>query len=148
MEIILLKDLDKVGDKYEIVTVKDGYARNFLIPKKVAVIANDTNLKKLEDIKEKENAEILARLSEFQEIAAQLEGKLLKIGAKTGTSGKIFGSITSIQISQALQEQLNIEVERRKIKIPEEIKVLGQYEAILELHPEVDSKIAFEVVAE
>jgi len=148
MDIILLKDLDKVGDKYQIVTVKDGYGRNFLIPQKIAVIANAANLKKLDEIKAKEEAEIAARLSEFQDLAKQLEGKVLKIGAKSGTSGKIFGSITSVQISNALAEQLNMEVERRKIALPDDIKTLGTYTAVLNLHPEVDSKIDFEVVAD
>lgn len=148
MDIILLKDLDKVGDKYDIVTVKAGYGRNYLIPQKMAVIANKVNLKKLDEIKAKEDAEIAARLSEFQEIAKQLEGKTLSIGAKSGTSGKIFGSITSIQISNALSEQLNLDVERRKIALPEDIKTLGTYTAVLNLHPDVDSKVAFEVVAE
>lgn len=148
MEIILLKDVDKVGDKYEVVTVKNGYGRNYLIPQKVGVIANATNLKKLEDLKAKEDAEIAARLSEFQELADQLKDKTLKIGAKSGTSGKIFGSITTAQIANALAEQLNIEVERRKVALPDEIKTLGTYTAVLNLHPEVDSKIDFEVVAE
>lgn len=148
MDIILLKDLDKVGDKYEIVNVKNGYGRNYLIPQKIAVIANAANLKKLDEIKAKEDAEIAARLSEFQEFAKQLEGKTLKIGAKSGTSGKIFGSITSVQISNALAEQLNMEVERRKIELPTDIKTLGTYTAKLNLHPEVDSNVEFEVVAE
>ncbi len=148
MEIILLKDVDKVGDKYEVVTVKNGYGRNYLIPQKVGVIANATNLKKLDDLKAKEDAEIAARLSEFQELADQLKDKTLKIGAKSGTSGKIFGSITSAQIANALAEQLNIEVERRKVALPDDIKTLGTYTAVLNLHPEVDSKIDFEVVAE
>lgn len=148
MEIILLKDVDKVGDKYEIVTVKNGYGRNYLIPQKIGVIANATNLKKLEDLKAKEDAEIAARLSEFQELADQLKDKTLKIGAKSGTSGKIFGSITSAQLTNALAEQLNIEVERRKVALPDDIKTLGTYTAVLNLHPEVDSKIDFEVVSE
>ena len=148
MEIILLKDVDKVGDKYEIVTVKNGYGRNYLIPQKIGVIANATNLKKLDDLKAKEDAEIAARLSEFQELADQLKDKTLKIGAKSGTSGKIFGSITSAQLTNALAEQLNIEVERRKVALPDDIKTLGTYTAVLNLHPEVDSKIDFEVVAE
>jgi large subunit ribosomal protein L9 len=148
MEIILLKDVDKVGDKYEIVTVKNGYGRNYLIPQKIGVIANATNLKKLDDLKAKEDAEIAARLSEFQELADQLKDKTLKIGAKSGTSGKIFGSITSAQLTNALAEQLNIEVERRKVALPDDIKTLGTYTAVLNLHPEVDSKIDFEVVSE
>lgn len=148
MEIILLKDVDKVGDKHTIVTVKDGYGRNYLIPQRMAVIANDTNRAKLDEILKKEEAAILARLSEFQEIAKQLEGKVLKIGAKAGTSGKIFGSVTAIQIAAALKDQLDLEIERRKIQLPEDVKSLGTYEAVLNLHPEVDSKVAFEVVSE
>jgi len=148
MDIILLKDLDKVGDKYSVVNVKDGYGRNYLIPQKMAVIANATNLKKLDELKAKEEAERAARLSEFQETADQLKGKTLKIGAKSGTSGKIFGSITSIQISNALQDQLGIDVERRRVNLPEDIKTLGTYTAVLDLHPEVQANVEFEVVAE
>ncbi len=148
MDIILLKDLDKVGDKYEVVSVKAGYGRNYLIPQKIAVIANATNLQKLDDLKGKEEAERAARLSEFQEIADQLKGKTLKIGAKSGTSGKIFGSITSIQLASALQEQYGVEIERRRVALPEEIKTLGTYTAILDLHPEVQAPIEFEVIAE
>lgn len=148
MNVILLKDVDKVGDKYEIVSVKPGFGRNYLIPQGVAVIANDTNKKKLEDILAKESAEIEKRLTEFQELAEKLKDKKLTIGAKTGTSGKIFGSITSLQIAQALQEQLEIVIERRMIKIPDEVRTLGEYTAVLDLHPDVDSKIDFEVVAE
>ncbi len=148
MDIILLKDLDKVGDKYDVVTVKDGYGRNYLIPQKMAVIANATNMKKLDDLKAKEEAERAARLSEFQEIADKLKDVTLKIGAKSGTSGKIFGSITSIQIANALQEQQNVEIERRRVKLPEDIKTLGEYTAVLDLHPEVQANVNFEVVSE
>lgn len=147
MEIILLKDIDKVGDKYQVVTVKNGYGRNYLIPQKMAVIANATNMKKLDELMAKEEAERAARLSEFQEMATSLEGKTLKIGAKSGTSGKIFGSITSVQISNALQEQFDLEVERRRITLPE-VKTLGEYTAVLNLHPEVQANVNFEVVAE
>ena len=148
MEIILLKDLDKVGDKHTVVTVKDGYARNFLIPKGLALVANKPNMAKLQKIMQEEEAAVAARLAEFQEVAEKLKGQLLKIGAKAGQSGKIFGSVTSIQIANALKEQLGIEVERRKVELPEDIKTLGTYVARLNLHPEVDSTIEFEVVEE
>jgi large subunit ribosomal protein L9 len=148
MDIILLKDLDKVGDKYQVVKVKDGYGRNYLIPQKMAVIANATNLKKLDDLKAKEEAARAARLSEFQEIADKLKGQTLKIGAKSGTSGKIFGSITSIQISNALQDQMGVEIERRRVNLPEDIKNLGTYTAVLDLHPEVQANVEFEVISE
>ena len=148
MEIILLEDIDKVGDKYDIVKVKDGYGRNFLIPQKMAIIANAANRKRLDDIKSQEAATLAEKLSVFQEIAQQLKGKVLRIGAKSGTSGKIFGSVTNIQIAAALKEQLGIEVERKKVVVPEEAKELGSYTAILNLHPEVDTRVVFEVVSE
>jgi large subunit ribosomal protein L9 len=148
MEIILLEDIDKVGDKYDIVKVKDGYGRNFLIPQKMAIIANAANRKRLDDIKSQEAATLAEKLSVFQEIAEQLKGKVLRIGAKSGTSGKIFGSVTNIQIAAALKEQLGIEVERKKVVVPEEAKELGTYTAILNLHPEVDTRVVFEVVSE
>ncbi len=148
MDIILLQDIEKVGDKHTIVNVKDGYARNYLIPQKMAIIANAANRQKLDELKSKEAAELAARIGEFQEIADRLKGVVVKIGAKAGTSGKIFGSVTNVQIAGALKEQLDIEVDRRKIELPEEIKVLGAYVADLNLHPEVEAKINFEVVAE
>ncbi|MCB0620433.1 MAG: 50S ribosomal protein L9 [Saprospiraceae bacterium] len=148
MEIILLQDIDKVGDKYEIVKVKPGYGRNFLIPKGMAIIANDANRKRLDEYKAKEAAKLAERLAEFQELAGLLKDKVLTIGAKAGTSGKIFGSVTNVQIAAALKEQFDVEVERRKVILPEEIKVLGTYTAQLDLHPEVEINVNFEVVAE
>ena len=148
MDIILLEDIEKVGDKHEVVSVKPGYARNYLIPQGLALVANDTNRGKLDDIKRKAAEELAARKAEFEEIAAKLEGQVLKIGAKAGASGKIFGSVTNVQISAALKDQLDIEVDRRKIKLPEEIKVLGDYTIDLDLHPEVPIKLNFEVVEE
>jgi large subunit ribosomal protein L9 len=145
MEIILLKDIDKVGDKHELVTVKPGYARNYLIPQGMAIVANETNKSKLDDIKRKEQELLAARKAEFEEIAERLSDKVLKIGAKAGTSGKIFGSVTNLQIAAALKEQFDIDVDRRKVNLPEEVKNLGTYTAKLDLHPDVDIKIQFEV---
>jgi large subunit ribosomal protein L9 len=148
MEIILLKDVDKVGDKHTIVTVKDGYGRNYLIPQGMAVIANPTNRKKLDDIIRKEEDMAAARVAEFRDMAAFLKDKMLKIGAKAGTSGKIFGSVTNVQIAAALKDQLDIEIERRKVVLPEDVKELGTYQAKLDLHKEVEVLVNFEVVAE
>lgn len=148
MDIILLDDIEKVGDKHEIVAVKPGYARNYLIPRGLAIVANAANRAKLDEIKRKEAEELAVRKAEFEEIAAKLEGKVLKIGAKAGTSGKIFGSVTNVQISNALKEQFEIDVDRRKIKLVEEIKVLGEYTINLDLHPEVPIILHFEVVEE
>ncbi len=148
MEIILLKEVDKVGYKYELVKVKSGYARNFLIPQGLALIANTTNRKRLAELRRLEAAKESKLLGHYQEIAEKVKGITLKIGAKAGATGKIFGSVTNVQIVQALQEQLQIEIERRKIIIEEEVKELGSYSATLKLHPEVETKVGFEVIQE
>lgn len=148
MEIILLKDIDKVGEKHAVVKVKNGYGRNYLIPKGVAVIANKRNMEWLGELKSKEEADLAKRLGEFQAIATKLADITLKIAAKSGTSGKIFGSVTSVQISQALKDQQGVEVDRRKIEIMEEVKELGNYTAKLMLHPEVEPEVKFEVYSD
>ncbi len=148
MEIILLKDIDKVGEKHTIVTVKNGYARNYLIPQKMALIANTTNRKRLADLERQEEAKEAKMVGVYEEMAKKLEGKTLKIGAKAGTSGKIFGSVTSVQIVAALKEQFDVEILRKKVLLPEEIKNIGSYEMTLRLHTDVQPKMAFEVVEE
>ena len=148
MEIILLKDLDNVGDKHDVVTVKNGYGRNFLIPQKLAVIANPTNLAKLDALKAEEEAKEAARVDEYKQMAEKLEGQTVKIGVKAGTSGKIFGSVTSIQLSQAINDQFGLEVPRKKINMPEDVKEVGTYTAELVLHKEVTTNLDFELVAE
>ena len=148
MDIILLEDVEKLGDKFEVVTVKDGYGRNFLIPQRKALIANDTNMRRLQDYRNREERKREAMLGTFREIADQLKGKSLRIGAKSGTSGKIFGSVTALQISNALKEQFNVDIERKRIEMPDEVKELGTYTAKLNMHRDVDASIDFEVVSE
>jgi len=148
MEVILLKDVDKLGYKHEMVSVKNGYGRNYLIPQGLALIANDTNRRRLEDLKRREASTEAKKLGLYQKMAAKLEGKSLKIGAKAGTSGKIFGSVTNVQIAAALKEQFEVEVERRKIDLPEEVKNLGSYTAVINFHPEVVTTMAIEVAAD
>jgi len=148
MEIILLKDIDTLGDKHDIVKVKPGYGRNYLIPQGLAVNANALNRKKREAIIAEDEAKEAARLDEYKAMAAKLEGQTLRIGVKAGTSGKIFGSVTSVQIAAALKDQLDLDIERKKIHLPEEIKEVGSYTADLNLHKELTAKIAFELVQE
>lgn len=148
MEIILLKEVDKVGYKHEIVSVKPGYARNYLIPKGFALIANASNRKRLEELKRVETAKEAKLVGYYQEIAEKVKDTTLRIGAKAGTSGKIFGSVTNVQIAQILKEQHDVDIERRKIEIKDDVKELGTYSAQLNLHPEVVVDVAFEVVQE
>ncbi|MGB1216581.1 MAG: 50S ribosomal protein L9 [Saprospiraceae bacterium] len=148
MKIILLKDVDNVGYKYDEVNVKNGFGRNYLIPQKLAVIANDTNLAKLKEVTSKIEAENAARVGEFKEMADKISAAVLKIGAKAGTSGKIFGSVTNLQVVQAIKEQLGLDVERRTIHLNEDVKTLGSYTATAKLHKEVEANVSFEVVAD
>jgi large subunit ribosomal protein L9 len=148
MEIILLKDIEKLGDKHDIVKVKPGYGRNYLIPQGLAVNANAVNRKKRELIIAEDDAREAARLDEYKAMAAKLEGQTLKIGVKAGTSGKIFGSVTNVQLAQALKDQFDLDIDRKKIHLPEEVKEVGTYTADLHLHKELTAKVAFELVQE
>ena len=148
MEIILLEEIEKVGEKHEVVKVRDGYGRNYLIPQGLAIIANKTNMAKLEAFRAKEAAEQAAIKGKVEEIAAQLQDVVIKIGAKTGTSGKIFGSVNPVQVSQAIKEQVNLDIDRRKISLAEEIKEVGTYQAKINLHKEVPIMVTLEVAGE
>ena len=148
MEIILLKDVEKLGYKHDVVTVKNGYGRNYLIPQGMAVIANAANREKLDKILADIEAKEAAKLDEYKALAEKLEGQTLKIGVKAGTSGKIFGSVTNLQVANALVEQYEAEVERKKIVLDENIKQVGAYELVLQLHKEVAATMNMELVAE
>jgi len=148
MEIILLTDVEKVGKKLEIIKVKPGFGRNYLIPRKLAMVANKSNRAKIDDIKAKEAEVAAATLDDAKVLAAKIQAATLKIGAKAGTSGKIFGSVTNVQLAAALKDQLGIEVDRRSIVIEDEVKELGSYSAKVNIHPQLDTSVAYEVFAE
>ena len=149
MEFILKQDIANLGYKNEIVTVKDGYARNYLIPNKMAIMATERNRKMLaEEIRQQAHKEEKIK-SEALEKAKALEGLKLTIGAKAAATGKIFGSVNTIQIANAIKEASNIEIDRKQIVINEDsVKELGTYKAKIKLHKEVQTEIEFEVVAE
>ncbi|RQP16468.1 MAG: 50S ribosomal protein L9 [Parapedobacter sp.] len=147
MEVILKQDIKKLGEKDDIVTVKPGYGRNYLIPQGFAVLATESAKKVLaENIRQAQFKQDKIK-KDATELAAKLEGLKLTIGAKAGESGKIFGSVNSIQIAEALRKQ-GFEVDRRRITFETDPKVVGEYVANLNLHKEVKVQIPFEVVAE
>jgi len=148
MQVILLTDVDKLGYKFDVVDVKPGFGRNYLIPQGQALMANSSNMKRLEEMKRRVERGESARLGEYQAMASKIVDSKLSIGAKAGKEGKIFGSVTNIQIVQALKDQLGLEVERRKVVMPEDVKHIGEYEATLNLHPDVTAILKFEVVQE
>ena len=148
MEVILIQDVDNLGSAHEKVSVKNGYARNYLIPRKLAVEANPSNLKQLEErIKQlqKKEAKMMAEVNKVIEV---LKASPLKVGAKTGTSGKIFGSVTSVQLARAIRDQKGYEIDRKRISIVEEVKELGTHKASIDFGNGNVIEIDFEVVAE
>lgn len=148
MEIILIQDVDNLGAANEVVKVKSGYARNYLLPRRLAVENNPSNAKQLEERLKQVRKKEEKMLAEINSVIAKLKEAPLKLGAKTGTSGKIFGSVTSLQISRAIREQRGYEIDRRKITIADEVKELGTYKATIDFGNGHSTELEFEVVAE
>ena len=147
MKIILKEDITGLGYMDDVVEVKDGYGRNYLIPQNKAVIATPGAIKVLEE-NQRQRAHKLAKIkADAEATAAALEGVALTIGAKTSSTGTIFGSVNNIQIAEAL-EKLGHNVDRKLIEVKETIKEVGNYTATIRLHKEVAVEIPFEVVAE
>lgn len=149
MEIILKQDIPSLGFTNDVVTVKDGYARNYLVPKGFAIVATPSAKKVLaENIKQKAHKAEKIKL-DAASIAQALDGLSLRIAAKASTSGRIFGSVNSIQIAEAIKAQHDIEVDRKKIFLDgDSVKDLGTYQAKIRLHKEVEAVITFEVYGE
>jgi large subunit ribosomal protein L9 len=148
MQVILIQDVNNLGGANELVTVRNGYARNFLIPQKMAVEASPSNLKMLDEkmkVKANKEAKMLAAV---QEVISKLQEGALTIGSKVGTSGKIFGSVTSVMLSRAIREQKGYEIDRRRIHITDEVKELGTYKATVDFGNGQSTEVSFEVVAE
>jgi large subunit ribosomal protein L9 len=148
MDIILLDHIDKVGAKHDVVKVKDGYGRNFLIPRGLAIVANRTNMARLDGLKKQAAKKEAALVESLKAIAAKLVGISLKITAKAGESGRLFGSVTSQHVAAALKDQAGVEVDKRLIEMPEEVKEIGAYTAVIKFHPEVVSELRFDVASE
>ncbi|MDD2298653.1 MAG: 50S ribosomal protein L9 [Fermentimonas sp.] len=147
MEVILKEDIHNLGYKDDLVNVRKGYARNFLIPQGKAIIASESAKKVLAE-NQKQRAHKIAQIkADAQAIADKMEGVTLTIGAKTSSTGTIFGSVTNIQIADALQEK-GFEIDRKLILIKDQVKEVGNYTAVVKLHKEVSVEVPFEVVAE
>jgi large subunit ribosomal protein L9 len=148
MQIILIKDVDNLGGKDELVTVKNGYARNFLFPTKQAVEASTSNLKQLEERLKAKAKKEAAMLAEITKVISVLTSSPIKLTAKTGTSNKIFGTITSLQVTRAIREQKGYEIDRRRISLPEEIKELGSNKATIDFGNGQNTEVDIEIGAE
>jgi large subunit ribosomal protein L9 len=148
MEVILLQNIITLGDKHDIVSVKPGYGRNYLIPQGFAVIANASNRKKLDQLIEEEKAKENARIDDYRAMADTIKDETLQIGVKSGTSGKIFGKVTNVQVAKVLKDKFGIDLERKKIILEEEPKEIGTYPVTIKFHDEVIQDINIELIKE
>ena len=147
MQVILLEDINNLGYKDDIVTVKSGYGRNYLIPQKKAVIASESAKKVLAENLRQRAHKLEKIKADAQTIAEKLQGISLIIGAKTSSTGTIFGSVNNIQIADELTKK-GFEIDRKQIVIKDSVKEVGAYKATVKLHKEISVEIPFEVVSE
>lgn len=147
MKVILLADIKSVGKKGDVINTSDGYARNYLFPRKLAQEATEENLHIINAKKENERRKKVAEMEEAQALAEQLKGKELKLVVKTGESGRLFGAITSKDIAELIKKQFNVNIDKKKI-VMDTLKQTGTYDIELKVYPEVSSKIKVVIVPE
>lgn len=141
MKVILLADVKGVGKKDQIVNASDGYANNFLFPKKLAIEATTENLKRVENRQARDAEDKAQVLKEAQELGEKIKQINVKMKGKAGESGKLFGAITNKEVAQSLKEQSGIEIDRKKISLTRDIKAIGTFSADVKLHPKVTVKL-------
>lgn len=146
MKIVLLEDVKALGKKGDLAEASEGYARNFLIPKKLAAPATAENLNALKLKKANEDRLAAEALAAARELAAKLEEKKVSVSIKGGENGKTYGSVSTKEIAEAVKSQLGLEIDRKKIVLPEPLKSFGTFETAVRLHREVQAKLMVEVV--
>ncbi len=146
MKVILQADVKGQGKKGQLVTVSDGYARNFLFPKNLAVEANSANLNVMKTKDAAEQHRLAVEKAAAQELAGKLSGKTVKITAKAGANGKFFGSVTSKEIAEAVEKQLSLEINKKKISLSSDIKAFGTYEAEAKIYTDISAKFFVSVI--
>ncbi len=146
MKVVLIEDVKKVGSKGDIVEVSDGYGKNFLLARKLAVAANAANINTAKTKAENKLRKAKQEADEAKLLAAQLEKVSVKIPVKLGKDGKLFGSVTGSDVAKALKNSQGLNVDKRKISIQGEVTGVGTYDAVIKLHPEAATKISVEVV--
>lgn len=146
MEVVLLQDVKALGKKGQIVKVNDGYARNFILPKKLGVEANSKNLNDLK-LQKANDAKVAAeQLAAAKELAAKIEEGIVTVSIKAGEGGRAFGSVSSKEIGKAVSDQLKLDIDKKKLVLPEPIKTLGTHEVPVKLHKEVTATLRVKVV--
>jgi large subunit ribosomal protein L9 len=146
-EVLLLQPVANLGNEGETVSVKAGYARNFLLPRKLALPLTQANRKQVESLRQRREARLAQELGNAQALAAQIESKNLVFAVKTGEGGKMFGSITAQDLIDRLAEE-GITIDKKRVSLYTPAKALGQHETSIRLHPEVKAELKFEIVSE
>jgi large subunit ribosomal protein L9 len=145
MKVILLQDVKGVGKKDQIVNASEGYAKNFLFPKNLALEANTGNMKQLDNKKKAEAAKAQEELENAQALAVEIEKMNVKVEVKIGENGKLFGAVTNKEIGAAIKEQYGMDIDKKKIVLADSIKTTGEKEASVKLHPKVSAKLKITV---
>lgn len=148
MKVILLEDVRKLGKAGDIVKVSDGYARNMLIPKKLAREATPGNIKALEKKQAEMKEQLAEEKAEAEQVREKIQNKTVKLHAKGGESGRLFGAVTNMDIAAAIKDQLGYDIDKKKIKIGEPIKTTGQHEAEVKLFAGIDAKVRIDVTVD
>lgn len=148
MKVILTQEVKTLGKGGAIVEVSEGYARNFLFPRKLAVEATDNAVKQQKERERAQKAKEEKELAEAKERAKELEGRLVTLTAKAGEGGKLYGTVTTKEIAQGLKQQAELDVDKRKIELAEPIRALGTYEVPIKIHPQVTANMRIQVKAE
>jgi large subunit ribosomal protein L9 len=148
MKVILLEDVKGTGKKGDIINASDGHARNFLLPRKLAMEATDANLNALENRKKQADHKLQKDVQTARDLAARIEAASLRLKVKVGAGGKMYGSISGKEIAEALSTQMNITVDKKKIVLNEPAKTLGSHKAIIKLHAQVQAQINFELISD
>ena len=146
MRVILLEDVKSVGKKGELVNASDGYAKNFLFPKKLAVEATKSNLNDFELKQKAEAKRKKEELEQAQNMAKELENKTVTVKVKTGENGKLFGSVTNKEVAEEIVKQRGMEIDKKKVSIGDPIKMVGERTAVIKLHPKVSAEITIKIV--
>ena len=148
MKVILQKDVKNIGKKGDVVEVAEGYGRNFLLPRGLAVEASSGNLRQVAQQKQVESAKAERELKDAEQIGAKIKGQKLQVKAKVGEGGKLFGSITTQEVADQLRKQFSVEIDKRKIELKEPIKSLGTHSIVVKVHPKVHVQVTVNVEAE
>ncbi len=146
MKVILLKDIKNVGDENEIVNVSEGYARNYLFPKKLAILATEANLAQLERNAKKVQQKLEEKKRKLQELAKMIDGNKIEVKVHVGENKKIFGSVTANDVAEAINQKFGINLDKKKIHLDQHIKILGTYPVLVKLHTDIEAKLEVAVI--